>query len=140
METKIEQNSSDLPALTGDVLIKLMQAATKKSFLVFSQNKYFTVPVEKIAFFRVKPECCVICCFDNQEYRINYSLDQIQNLTSGKQFFRLNRQYLLNFQAVKEVEPFYGRKLIVNLIISVSDALLVSKDRVIDFLAWMDNR
>ena len=140
METKTEQNSADKPALTGDVLIKLLQATGKKSFLVFSQNKYFTVPVERIAFFRVQPTCSVLCCFDNKEYFINYSLEQIQSLLSAKQFFRLNRQYLLNFHAVKEVEPFYGRKLIVNLVTPVTDALLVSKDRVIDFLTWLDNR
>ena len=140
MKTETEQNGSDLPALTGDLLLKLMQATDKKSFLVFSQNKYFTVPVEKIAFFRVQPECSVMCCFDNQEYCINYSLEQIQSLISGKQFFRLNRQYLLNFHAVKEVEPFYGRKLIVNLVVPVNDALLVPTEKVNDFLTWLDNR
>jgi len=140
METKAEHNNTDKSAHLGDALIKIMQATNKKSFLVFSQKRYFTVPVEKIAFFRVQSECSVICCFDNQEYPINYSLEQIQTLISGRQFFRVNRQYLLNFNAVKEAEPFYGHKLIVNLVIPANDALLVSKDRVIEFLAWLDNR
>jgi len=140
METQTNQYDSEKAARPGEMLIKLMQVLGKKSFLVFSQNKYFTVPVEKIAFFRLQPESSVICCFDHKEYPINYSLEQIQSLLSGKQFFRLNGQYLLNFQAVKEVEPFYGRKLIVNLVVPVNDALLVSTEKVNDFLTWLDNR
>src|SRR4051812_44501921 len=49
----------------------------KKSFLVFKQNKYITVPTENIAFFYIKYESPVIMCFDQQEYFVNYSLDQI---------------------------------------------------------------
>ena len=140
MELHTSQHDSGKATITREMFIKLIQGLGKKSFLVFSQSKYFTVPVEKIAFFRVHPDSTFICCFDHNEYPINYPLEQIQRLLSGKQFFRLNSQYLVNFQAVKEVEPFYGRKLIVNLVIPVHDALLVSNDRTAEFLTWLDNR
>ena len=114
--------------------------AGKKSFLVFKQNKYITVPTENIAFFYIKYESPVITCFDQQEYFVNYSLDQIQNLLGQKKFFRLNRQYLINFNAVKEVEHYFARKLLVNLTVMTKDKLLVSKEKVSSFLRWLDNR
>src|SRR6266851_2099137 len=82
----------------------------KTSFLVFKHNKYFIVPTESIAFFYVKYETTTMVGFDGQEYFVNYSLENIQNLVTDKQFFRLNRQYLVNFQAVKEVEHYFARK------------------------------
>lgn len=123
-----------------DFLSKLMMPASKKSFLVFSQNKYITIPVEKIAMFYVKYESSMIMCLDRQEYFINYSLEQIQKFLPEKQFYRLNRQYLVSFSAIKEVEHYFARKLLVNLVISVADKLLVPKEKVRNFLDWLENR
>lgn len=112
----------------------------KKSFLVFKRNKYLNIPTEKIAFCYVKCETSIITCFDNQEYFVNYSLEQMQSLLTGINFFRLNRQYLINFNAIKEVERYFARKLLVNLTVPAKDKLLVSKEKVSTFLHWLDNR
>jgi two-component system, LytTR family, response regulator LytT len=112
--------------LTGNA-----QPVGKKSFLVFNNNKYITVPTENIAFFYIKYE---------SQYFVNYSLEQIQSLLGGKDFYRLNRQYLINFNAVKEVEHYFARKMLVNLTVPARDKLLVSKEKVSSFLHWLDNR
>lgn len=126
---------------TLDTLVAQLTAMTgKKSFLVFKQNKYFTVPVENIAFFYVKYESSTIVCLDKREYSLNYSLDQIQHRLTGKQFFRVNRQYLVNFNAVKEVEHYFARKLLVTLVVATAEKLLVPKEKVRQFLDWLENR
>jgi DNA-binding LytR/AlgR family response regulator len=124
----------------NDLLEKLAVPAGKKNFLVFRNNKYTNVPTENIAFFYIRYESPMIMCFDKQEYFVNYSLDQIQGLLPEKQFYRLNRQYLINFNAVKEVEHYFARKLLVNPTIPIKDKLIVSKEKVTQFLHWLDNR
>jgi DNA-binding LytR/AlgR family response regulator len=124
----------------NDLLTKLTTSTGKKSFLVFKNNKYLNVLTENIAFFYIKYESPVIMCFDKQEYFVNYSLEQIQNLLPQNQFYRLNRQYLINFNAVKEVEHYFARKLLVNPVIATKDKLIVSKEKVTEFLHWLDNR
>jgi two-component system, LytTR family, response regulator LytT len=124
----------------ADLLARLTVPAGKKSFLVFKNNKYLNVLTENIAFFYVKYESPVIMCFNREEYFVNYSLDQIQQLLPEKLFFRLNRQYLINFHAVKEVEHYFARKLLVNPVIPVKDKLLVSREKVSGFLHWLDDR
>ena len=128
-----------LPDL-DDILARLAGPPSKKSFLIFKNNKYFNVLTENIAFFYVRYESSVIVCFDKQEYFVNHSLEQIQNLVTEKQFYRLNRQFLINFAAVKEVEHYFARKLLVNLVISTKEKMLVSKEKVTSFLHWLDNR
>ena len=123
-----------------ELLTKLPIQNGKKSFLVFKNNKYVNVLTENIAFFYIKYESGMIMCFDKQEYFVNYSLDQIQNLLPEKQFYRLNRQYLINFSAVKEVEHYFARKLLVNPVIPIKDKVIVSKEKVTEFLHWLDNR
>jgi two-component system response regulator LytT len=71
---------------------------------------------------------------------VDHSLEQIQNQLAKQFFFRLNRQYLINFYAVKEVEHYFGRKLFVRLSISTQEKLIVSREKVTSFLHWLDNR
>src|SRR5688572_30472289 len=116
-------NAGMQSTVTSPGNISLPRAASiagKKSFLVFKHNKYLTIPTESIAFFQIKYDCQVFVCFDKQEYSVNYSLEQIQQLVTDSQFFRLNRQYLVNFTAVKEVEHYFARKLLVKLTIPVA--------------------
>ncbi len=112
----------------------------KKSFLVFKNNKYLTVPTEQIAFIYIKFTSPCIRTFDGEEHNIDQSLEQVQRQLSAKQFFRLNRQYLINFSAIKEVEHYFDRKLLVNLTVSCPEKLLIGKEKTTTFLQWLENR
>jgi two-component system response regulator LytT len=123
-----------------EIIKRLAAPAGKKSFLVFKNNKYVSIPTDRILFFSVKQDSTFITCFDQQEYAIDQSLDQIQKLLCDQIFFRLNRQYLVHFSSIKEVEHYFARKLIVKLIIATDEKLLVSKEKTHSFLKWLDNR
>lgn len=124
-----------------DDLLKSMRGDEgKKSFLVFTNNKYLTVPTDQVAFIYIKHETATLVTFQQQEYAITQSLDQVQTQLAAKQFYRLNRQYLVNFGAIKEVEHYYGRKLLVKLVIPCPDNLLLGKEKTTAFLQWLDNR
>lgn len=112
----------------------------KKSFLVFRNNKYTTVQTDAIAFFYIKEDATTIMTFQQQEYSIAQSLDQLAALLSAKQFFRVNRQYLINFAAVKEVEHYFARKLFVRLVIPTPEKLLIGKEKTSAFLGWLEDR
>ncbi len=133
-----------LPQNQGLNLFNLLKSLSgsigKKSFLVFKYNKYINVPTEMIAFFYVKYDTTIIVSFDQKEYPVNYSLEQIQELLADQQFYRLNRQHLINFYAIKEVEHYFARKLLVTLTVPVKDKLLVSKEKAVSFFNWLENR
>ncbi|RZJ23659.1 MAG: response regulator transcription factor [Acinetobacter sp.] len=112
----------------------------KKSFLVFKHQKYSTIQTEQIAFIYIRNDSASIMTFKQEDYALDQSLDQLQALLSAKQFFRLNRQYLINFSAVKEVEHYFGRKLFVKLTIPSPEQLLIGKEKTSSFLNWLENR
>jgi DNA-binding LytR/AlgR family response regulator len=112
----------------------------KKSFLVFKDNKYTTVQTEAIAFFYIRNDATALMTFQQQEYFLTQSLDQLAALLSPRQFYRLNRQYLINFSAIKEVEHYFSRKLLVQLMIPCPDKLLIGKEKTSTFLSWLEDR
>ncbi|MBD1363223.1 response regulator transcription factor [Mucilaginibacter sp. ZT4R22] len=125
----------------NDLLLKLGgPPAGKTSFLVFKNQKYTTVQTDDIAFFYIRNDSTSIMCFDKQEYALNQSLDQIAGAVSAKQFFRVSRQYLVNFKAIKEVEHYFLRKLYVKLVIETPEKLLINKEKSSGFLSWMEER
>jgi two-component system response regulator LytT len=112
----------------------------KSSFLVFKNNKYQTVLTENIALFYIKNETPTIMTFDKTEYQITQSLDEVHKLLSTTQFFRINRQYLVNFSAIREAEHYFSRKLIIKLTIPTEEKLLIGKEKATAFLSWLENR
>lgn len=130
---------SMMPDLTG-LLSQITPPHGKRSFLVFKNNKYITIATNNIAFFYIRNELSTIMSFDQQEYIVNQSLDQISSQLSPDQFFRLNRQYIVNFSAIKEVEHYFMRKLFVKLVIPTPDKLLINKEKSPVFLNWLENR
>ncbi|WP_298741130.1 LytTR family DNA-binding domain-containing protein [uncultured Chitinophaga sp.] len=114
--------------------------AFKRSFLVYKRNKYITVPTENIFLFYVRYESTMIVSFDRREYPVNYSLEQIRHFLPREQFFRLNRQCLINFNAIKEVERYFTRRLLVVPVMGFTHQLLVSREKAGSFLSWLENR
>lgn len=137
LQNFFQQNKT--PDLDG-ILSQLNTPKGKTSFLVFLNQKYKTIHIDDIAFFCIRHDATWIATFDKQQYPINQSLDQLTQAVSSQQFFRLNRQYLINFKAIKEVEPYFMRKLFVRLVIDTPDKLLVNKEKSGSFLQWMEQR
>jgi len=131
-----QKTSPDLESL----LAKLNPPAGKTSFLVFKNQKYGTVQTDNVAFFYIRNDATSIMCFDGQEYTLSQSLDNVGTSVSEKQFFRINRQYLVNFKAIKEVEHYFLRKLYVKLVIETPEKLLINKEKATGFLNWMEER
>lgn len=112
----------------------------RSSFLVFKNNKYVIIKTQDIAFFFIKNDSPTIMLFNKMEYPISHSLEDIHKLVSPENFFRINRQYLISFSAIKEVEHYFSRKLIIKLVFAIQEKLLVGKDKATPFLKWLETR
>ncbi|AMP98480.1 LytTR family transcriptional regulator [Pedobacter cryoconitis] len=119
---------------------KLLDPAGKTGFLVFKNNKYSTIQTHDIACFYIRDEITILVTATSEEYGISQSLEELYKVLNPKQFFRINRQYLISYSAVKEVEHYFARKLIVKLNISTFGQLIVGKDKATLFLNWLDDR
>lgn len=125
----------------NDIISRIGDQERKKtSFLVFKNNKYLTVKTDDIAYIYINYTYPSLVTFKGEQYDMNQSLDHLGSILSDKQFFRLNRQYLINFSAVKEVEHYFGRKLFVKLTVPTEEKLLIGKDKTAMFLNWLEDR
>lgn len=87
----------------------------KEKFIVNVRNQWIPVNTKDIACF-TKEVLNYIYLFNGEKYMIDYvTLDEVEELLDPKQFYRANRQFIINIDAVQSVKPLEHSKLIIKL-------------------------
>jgi len=110
----------------------------QRSILVYHKDKIMPVRLNDIALFYLKHELTHLVTFDEKQYFLNHSLEELEKLAAG-QFYRANRQSLINRTAVRDVSQYFGRKLLINLTIAFPEKITVGKVKASTFLSWLSN-
>ncbi len=71
---------------------------------------------------------------------MDHNLDALQDMLDPIQFFRINRQYLINLQAIDEMKTYTKARVIVTLKPPVKEPPVVSSERAADFKHWLDGK
>jgi len=111
----------------------------KVSVLVYYKDKILPVRVDSIAVFFLENKITYLITFDQKIYTINKPLDELEK-TVGSDFFRANRQFLIQRDAVKEAAQYFARSLSVTLSIQFTEKIKVNKAKVPDFLNWLSGK
>ena len=133
------QKESQYSELLSNLLIAI-KPAMKSCFLVNHKGRMIPVATADIAYFYIADELVFIFTFSSQRYIIDHSLEELEKLVDPKQFYRANRQFLISFAAIKEIEPHFNRKLVVKLRVPCSEQILVGKLKVTEFRTWLADR
>jgi len=133
----IHQKEFDLTSISS--LISKLQPKIKERFLIKIGEHLHSVQVSSINYFFVKDRCNYIKVDTGKNYLIDHSLDKIEQLVDPKLFLRVNRNFIINFNSIKDVVYYSSSRLRI-LLNNTSDnfEILVSRERVADFKEWMD--
>lgn len=107
----------------------------KSRFFVKIGIRYQSIPVENICCFFVEERNTFLKTKQDKTYDLDYSLDQLQNMVDPGQFFRINRNYLVNMNCIGEIISYSTNRL--KLMIGKTEQI-VSRDKVAEFKQWMD--
>jgi DNA-binding LytR/AlgR family response regulator len=87
----------------------------KQRFLINIRNQWMPVLTKDIACF-TKEVLNYIHLFNGERYLIDYStLDEIEELLDPQLFYRANRQFIININAIQTVKPVENAKLLIKL-------------------------
>jgi DNA-binding LytR/AlgR family response regulator len=128
--------SSGTYADLGRLIQELLPAADK-TLLIHQKEKIIPVPYADIAYFHYGHGVVAIKLLSGASYHISQGIDEIEAGTDARLFYRANRQFLVNRHAIRAVEKFFARKLVVKLKTEVPETLIVSKAKASEFLRWL---
>jgi two-component system, LytTR family, response regulator LytT len=112
--------------------------AYQTSFLVRFRDKMYPFLVSDIAFVYLDNGVVYLFNFKGEKHIILKTLDEIENVVSPQQFFRINRQMIINRDAIKEIESYFNRKVVARLSIDTPEKAIVSRLKVPPFLNWVE--
>lgn len=110
----------------------------KQRFLIKSGNSYHHIQAEDIAYFHLDNSLVFIATKCNKKYLCELTLNSLEEVLDPKLFFRINRQYIVNVTSIQKISEFINSRLIIELLPSVQEQVIVSRERVSFFKEWMD--
>ena len=111
----------------------------KSRFLIKIGNKFKSVPVREISHFHICEKSVFLRDYLDKDYGIDYSLEQLQGILDPRKFFRINRDCIVNIDAINLMHSYSSSRLQLTLKNEVkSDLFVVSRDKVSAFKKWVD--
>jgi len=81
---------------------------------------------------------CVL--FDGKSHFIDQSLDKLMAYLPADDFFRISRQYIVQFKAVNTYEKYSSNRLLLHIDPASTHELIVSKEKSSTFKRWIQRR
>lgn len=111
----------------------------KERFLIKIGDHYKSILTSNIDCFFINERCTFIHTENGRTYGIDYSLEKVEELVDPNQFFRVNRNYIVNFTSITDIISYSSSRLKVKIKgLDDTESILVSRERVGDFKRWMD--
>ncbi|THU39849.1 response regulator transcription factor [Niastella caeni] len=141
---KFERQYQSNHPIPGIDYIKLLHSLIsnnkvyKENFLVPFKDKLLPVSVKEFAWFEIKNGVVIGTKFDKTNLVLEErSLEELAQIINPQQFYRANRQYLINRMAVKEVAQYFNGKLLAVLLPSPPQSIVISREKTYQFKEWM---
>jgi DNA-binding LytR/AlgR family response regulator len=131
--------SIDFDALLSQIQGK--QPDFKKRFLIQIGEKIRKVEVSEIAYFYVLDKGCYMRTFPGNNYPVDYTLDRLETMIDPSAFFRINRKYFVNMDAISNMVAYSRGRIKLDLKPRADDEFdtIVSIDRSADFKKWLNS-
>jgi DNA-binding LytR/AlgR family response regulator len=136
---KNEKPPADIAELLKSLSNPSASSKYKEKFIVNIRNQWMPINTKDIACFS-KEMLNYIYLLNGEKYMIDYvTLEEVEELLDPRQFYRANRQFIINIEAIQSVKPVENSKLIIKLR-EPNHKLEIDMSRLKspEFKKWMD--
>jgi DNA-binding LytR/AlgR family response regulator len=130
-------NATNAYSEISKVLQQLERPQHKDRFLARAGQKMFFVATEEIEYFQADDKVVYLVDKQGNKLLVDYTLDKLESLLYPKDFFRLNRRYIVRYSSIAQVKPYINSRL--KLILKNGqrqEEVIISRERVQSFREW----
>lgn len=123
-----------LSSIKGDL------QAYKKRFLIRIADTLRMVEVEDISYFFALEKSVFLRTDNKQTYPVDSTLDCLEKVLDPRMYFRINRKYIVNINAISNMVAWSKRRIKIELTPLADDNTdtIVSTERYSEFKKWLD--
>jgi two-component system response regulator LytT len=128
-------------ALQYEAAMATLAARNKNSsntIMIKYRDRLLPFTLNKIVLFTLENEITYMHAYSGKIYAMSESLEELENKV-GLTFFRMNRQFLVNRNAIVDATDYFPRKLKINLQFPFDKEIIVSREKRNKLLTWLTN-
>jgi DNA-binding LytR/AlgR family response regulator len=131
-----EKGGSSIQSV-ADLSVQMVKSY-KTRFFVKIGNHFHSIPVDNIDCFYIVERGVFFKTNNGKNYNLDYSLEQLQQLIDPANFFRINRNYLIQINAIQDIYNYSSSRLGIKINGIDHLDLIVSREKVSEFKKWLD--
>lgn len=108
----------------------------KKFFLIPVRDKLVPLAVEQIACIYLDNKNSIALTVDGHTHQLDKPLEQIAAQLDPRRFFRVNRQYIVAHDAIKDMSVWLLGKYSIKLVVDTPERIVLPKAKVAEFKDW----
>ncbi|HEY5746592.1 MAG TPA: LytTR family DNA-binding domain-containing protein [Chryseolinea sp.] len=128
----------DQPERMQALVANLKTKEYKTRFMVKLGEHIRSITTDQIGLFYADGRDVYLVTTQNRKFIIDYTLESLEDILDPKVFFRLNRTFILNINAIKDVLVYSNSRLKITLVQDFDKEIIVSREKVGDFKEWFD--
>ncbi len=129
----VQFNFEDIKKLLSNPL----EREYKKRFTTKIGQHLKMIPVDEIECFYSENKGTYAHKTSGRDYLLDITLEQLENELSPKVFFRINRKFYININAIKDIISYTNSRLELKLNGNLGQEVIVARERVKDFKLWL---
>lgn len=132
---------SQKPSINMEMIQNLINGNKKlykTRFIVRKGEKIKAIETSEIKLFYADDRDVYLLSKDNRRYAVNQKLEETCTLVDPKKFFRVNRTFLVQYDAIEEVIAYSNSRLKLDVNFKFDKEIIVSREKVNDFKRWME--
>ena len=120
------------------LLVNPIEREYKKRFSIKVGQHLKLVNIDDIECFYSENKGTYLHTSEGRNYLLDTTLEQLENELEPQTFFRINRKFYVNINAIKDMVSYTNSRLQIKLNSYNEQEVIVARERVKDFKAWLE--
>lgn len=133
-QKNVQLNFDDIKKL----LTNPVEREYKKRFTTKIGQHIKMIPVDEIECFYSENKGTYAHTFEGRNYLLDTTLEHLEGEISPEVFFRINRKFYVNINAIKDIISYTNSRLQLKLNSYKEEEVVVARERVKDFKLWLE--
>ncbi|MEL0643450.1 LytTR family DNA-binding domain-containing protein [Olleya sp. Ti.3.14] len=147
LETAVAKYKTRLPQKTNialdfedikKLLVNPIDRVYKKRFSVKVGQHLKLVNIDDVECFYSENKGTYLYTTEGRNYLLDTTLEALENELEPETFFRINRKFYININAIKDIISYTNSRLQIKLNNFNEDEVIVARERVKDFKDWLE--
>ncbi|MFK7000900.1 LytR/AlgR family response regulator transcription factor [Flavobacterium oreochromis] len=119
------------------MLVNPIEKEYRKRFTVKIGQQLKLITIQEVECFYSQDKGTYLHTFDNRNYLIEGTLEQLETQLNPEDFYRISRKFIVSLKSIKEIQLYSNSRLKLILPTYKDEEIVVARERVNEFKNWI---